>query len=144
MVSSSCGLASKKGKECLILSANETAQQNAVSPCCPHCSFAGTLERNVSVFFLTTGKSCLTNMVVAKTWGQGRGVSLFSCTKNVRHLSFIYCGNQSKKIRNILKVRKGHLSLLFQIKRISDLNWSFCGEYTLTPRDTGDSQSSTF
>ena len=97
IVGSSCVLASKKGKECLILSANETAQQNTVSPCCPHCSFAGTLERNVSVVFLTTGKTCLTNMVVAKTWGQGRGVSLFSCKKNVRHLSFIYCGNQSKK-----------------------------------------------
>ena len=97
MVSSSCVLASKKGKECLILSANETAQQNTVSPCCPHCSFAGTLERNVSVFFLTTRKSCLTNMVVAKIWGQGWGVSLFSCTKKVGHLSFIYCGNQSKK-----------------------------------------------
>ena len=67
IVSSSCVLALKKGKECLILSANETAQRNAVSPCCPHCSFAGTVERNVSVFFLTTGKSCLTNMVVAKT-----------------------------------------------------------------------------
>ena len=145
IVSSSCVLASKKGKECLILSANETAQQNTISPCCPHCSFAGTLERNVSVFFLTTGKSCLTNMVVAKTWGQGRGVSLFSCTKNVRHLSFIYCQWQSvKKIRNILKVRKGHLSLFFQMKRISDLNWSFCGEYTLTRRDTGDSLSCTF
>ena len=49
-----------------------------------------------------------------------------------------------KKIRNILKVRKGHLSLFFQIKRISDLNWSFCLEYTLTPRDTGASLSSTF
>ena len=96
IVSSSCVLASKKGKECVILSANETAQQNTVSPCRPHCSFAGTLERNVSVFFLTTGKSCLTNMVVhvAKTWGQGQGVSLFSSTKNARHLSFIYCGNQ--------------------------------------------------
>ena len=103
IVSSSCVLASKKGKECLTLSPNGTAQQNTVSPCCPHCSFAGTLERNVSVFFLTMGKSCLTNMVVAKMWGQGRGmgqgwdVSLFSCTKNVRHLSFINCGNQSKK-----------------------------------------------
>ena len=68
-VSSSCVLASEKGKECLILRANETAQQNTVSPCCPYCSFAGTLKRNVSVFFLTTGKRCLTNMVVAKTWG---------------------------------------------------------------------------
>ena len=73
IVSSSCVLASKKGKECLISSANETAQQNTVSPCCPHCSFARMLERNVSVFFLTTGKSCLTNMVVAKTFGQGWG-----------------------------------------------------------------------
>ena len=44
MVSSSCVLASKKGKECLILSANETAQQNTVSPCCPHCSFLVSLE----------------------------------------------------------------------------------------------------
>ena len=99
-VSSSCVLASKKGKECLILSANERAQQNTVSPCCPHCSFAGTLERNVSVFFLTTGKSCLTNMVVGKTWGPGRGMGkgwgvwLFSCTNHFWHLSFIYCGNQ--------------------------------------------------
>ena len=102
IVSSSCMLALKKGKECLILSANERAQQNTVSPCCPHRSFAGTLERNVFVFFLTTGKNCLTNMLVAKTWGQGRGmgkgwgVSLFSCTNTFRHLSFIYCGNQSK------------------------------------------------
>ena len=98
IVSSSCVLAAKKGKECLILSANETAQHNTVtvSPCRPHCSFAGTLERNVSVFFLTTGKSCVTNMEVhvAKRWGQGQGVSLFSFTKNAGHLSFIYCGNQ--------------------------------------------------
>ena len=125
IVSSSCVLASKKGKEYLILSANETAQQNTVSPCGPHCSFAGMLERNVSVFFLTTGKSCLTNMVVAKTWGQGRGVSLFSCSAPFLHLLW----QSVKKIRNILKVRKGHLSLFFQIKRISNLNWSFCGEY---------------
>ena len=52
MVSSSCVLALKKGKECLILSANETAQQNTVSPCCPHCSFAGTLEGHWREMFL--------------------------------------------------------------------------------------------
>ena len=32
IVSSSCVLASKKGKESLILSGNETAQRNTVSP----------------------------------------------------------------------------------------------------------------
>ena len=52
------------------------------------------------------GKNCLTNMVVAKTWGQGRGmgkgwgVSLFSCTNNFRHLSFIVGISQKHKEHN--------------------------------------------
>ena len=75
IVGSSCVLASKKGKECLILSANETAQQNTVSPCCPHCSFAGTLERNVSFFFLTTGKSCFKKYGSSQNVGARVGVS---------------------------------------------------------------------
>ena len=49
-----------------------------------------------------------------------------------------------KKIRNILQVGKADLSLFFKIKRISDFNWSFCGEYTLNLRDTGESLSFTF
>ena len=83
-------------------------------------------------------------MVVAKTWGPGSGflVSLLhkECSAPFLHLLW----QSVKNIRNILKVRKGHLTLFLQIKRIADLNWSFCGEYTLTPRDTGDSLSSTF
>ena len=56
--------------------------------------------------------------------------------------SFIVAISQKKKKHT--EGVKGHLSLFFQIKRMSDLNWSFCEEYTLTPRDTGDSLSSTF
>ena len=142
-VSSSCVLASKKGKECLILSANETAQQNTVSPCCPHCSFAGTLERSFC-FLLDNGKKLFNKYSSSQNVGPGSGCLVILLHKECS-APFLHLVWQSvKKIRNILKVRKGHLSLFFQIKRISDLNWSFCGEYTLTPRDTGDSLSSTF
>ena len=50
MVSSSCVLASKKGKECLILSANKTAQQNTVSPCCPQIAVLQGRWREMFLF----------------------------------------------------------------------------------------------
>ena len=89
-------------------------------------------------------------MVVAKT---DRGVlffqvslfqvlSLFSCTFIFECLaSFLHLWwKLVKKIRNSRKL----LVCFFEIRRISDWNWSFCGEYALTARDTEDSLGSIF
>ena len=145
MVSSSCVLASKKGKECLILSANETAQWNTVCK-----SLLSTLQfcRDVGekcfCFLFDNGKKLFNKYGSGQNVGPGSGclVILFYKECSAPFLRLLW--QSVKNIRNILKVRKGHLSLFFEIKRISDLNWSFCGEYTLTPTDTGDSLSPTF
>ena len=55
---------------------------------------------------------------------------LFSCTVIFECLAFFL---------HLWWKHPDALCLFFEMKR----NWSFCGEYTLTPRDTEDSFSST-